>query len=210
MIDFKVDKGILNLQTRIGIPQDFFIKLLNEDDWSFIIKLHALIEAACTHLILFHLKEPELSKIISRLELSNQTIGKLALLKALDLIGKNNRRYIISLSELRNSLVHDVRNSTFDLRDKINNFSKNELKKFTDSFTPWENTILSIKKEDGSQKNKIEIDITDEQLMERAKSNPKFHIWLGAHNLLVSLVDSYSYSDYKNWLKMKNDPDDIL
>ena len=52
--DFKVDQGILELEAKVGVKENFFRGLLEEDDWSFVIKLHALFEASCTHLLLFH------------------------------------------------------------------------------------------------------------------------------------------------------------
>jgi len=33
------------------LPDDFYNNLLKEDDWSFVIKLHSLIEASVTHLL---------------------------------------------------------------------------------------------------------------------------------------------------------------
>lgn len=108
--DIHIDKGILELQEKLNLPKDFFKNLLQEDDWSFIIKLHALIEAACGSLLLYHFDEPGLKTIISRLELSNKTTGKIAFLKELELLGDNNRRFVSSLSEWRNNFVHNVQN----------------------------------------------------------------------------------------------------
>ena len=209
MINFDIDKGILDLQSKIGVSPTFFKQIYDEDDWSFIIKLHALIEAACNHLILYHLQEPKLSKIITRLELSSQVIGKIAFLKSLDLLSKYYRRFIVALSELRNSLVHDVRNSTFSIQEMIGNYAPKELKNFAESFAPWEKTLIELNKKDGALKGTIATELTVDKLIKRTKENPKFHIWLGAHNLLVALIDNYSYSDYKNWLKLRYDSEEI-
>ena len=38
-----------------------FTGLLEEDDWSFVIKLHALIEAACAHLLHDYLQDQNVS-----------------------------------------------------------------------------------------------------------------------------------------------------
>ena len=77
------DPGLAELEQRIGVQSGFFESLLQEDDWSFVIKLHALLEAACTQLLLFHFKEPALGRVLARLELSNKTTGKVAFLDAL-------------------------------------------------------------------------------------------------------------------------------
>ena len=36
---------------KLGLPEGFYNNLLNEDDWSFVIKLSALFEAAATHVL---------------------------------------------------------------------------------------------------------------------------------------------------------------
>jgi hypothetical protein len=92
--DFKVSEGILELERRVGVTPNFFDALSDADDWSFVIKLQALFESACTYLLLFHFKEPKLADVISRMELSNKSTGKLAFLGKLELMGGSNRRYI--------------------------------------------------------------------------------------------------------------------
>ena len=42
-----------------------------------------------------------------------------------------------------------------------------------------------------------------EVIVERAKADPKCHIWLGAYAVLVFIVDMYGYSDYRQWVKAK-------
>ena len=41
------------------------------------------------------------------------------------------------------------------------------------------------------------------EILIRAKEDPKTHIWIGAYNTLVALVDMYSYSDFLQWEKAK-------
>lgn len=197
-----------DLESRIGVSPGFFRRLLDEDDWSFVIKLHALFEAACTHLLLYHFREPNLAHIFSRLELSGKTSGKLEFLGQLELLGKERRRFIASLSELRNSLVHDVRNCEFELKDFVSKLSSDALRSFAVSFSPFESSIRKISST---------LPITDKGLLEqsqvgsvreRALENPKLHIWLGACDVLVSILDMYSYSDYKQWAKAKQIFDD--
>jgi len=202
--DFKVDAGIAELEAKIGVREDFFRDLLQEDDWSFVIKLHALFEAACTHLLLFHFKEPELTEIFSRIELSNKTTGKIAFLAKLELLGKENRRLVSALSELRNSLVHDVRNTEFSLASMVSGLTSIELKQFTISFSPYESHIRKFPY-DPDMKLGYDKDLQKvasiEAVIERAKADPKYHIWIGAYNVLISIVDMYGYSDYKQWVK---------
>lgn len=119
---------IKELEEELAVPAVFFHGLLEEDDWSFAIKLHALIEAAITHLLTEALGEPELRDIISRLELSNLTTGKLAFVKSMSLLDRDSRRFIQKLSELRNHLVHDVANVSINLKDYFSSLEEGELK----------------------------------------------------------------------------------
>lgn len=206
--DFKVDAGILELEAKIGVRENFFKDLLAEDDWSFVIKLHALFEAACTHLLLFHFKEPELMDIFARLELSNKTTGKIAFLGKIELLGKENRRLVSALSEMRNSLVHDVRNAEFALEVMVAGFDSTALKQFALAFSPYETHIrtFSLNADPGAQlgyDDKLQKAASVDEMMKRAKHSPKYHIWIGAYNVLVSIVDMYGYSDYKQWVKAK-------
>lgn len=216
--DFKVDAGILELEAKVGVRENFFKDLVAEDDWSFVIKLHALFEAACTHLLLFHFKEPELTDIFSRLELSNKATGKIAFLGKLELLGKENRRLVAALSEMRNSLVHDVRNAEFSLERMVAGLDATALKQFALAFSPYEAHIRKFPlsadpKARLGYDEKLQKAASVDEMMKRAKRSPKHHIWLGAYNVLVSIVDMYGYSDYKQWVKAKavfEEDDDAL
>jgi len=210
MIDFELDKGVIELQHRIGIKEDYFLKLLDEDDWSFIIKLHSLFEAACNHLLLYHLKEPRLADLICRIDLSSKPIGKLVFLERLELLSKENRKLISKLSEIRNTLVHDIRNCEFELKKMIEELEPQQLKQFAIDFSPFESIVRKYEFIKGTKpfistetddilKKQIEVD----NLMKRAIDDPKFHIWFGSHSALISIVDSFSYSSYQNWMKAK-------
>lgn len=204
--DFKVSEAVLELESKIGVAKNFFRNLTSADDWSFVIKLHALFEAACSHLLLFHFKEPDLYEIFSRLELSNKTTGKIAFLEKIGLLGKENRRFISTLSELRNSLVHDVRNAEFSLSALLCTLNASEVKNLAVSFSPFETTIRQFPYEpemklgfDERLRGQAEIDA----VIERFKTDPKYHIWIGAYSVLISIVDMYGYSDYKQWVKAR-------
>ena len=66
------------LRESIGFPGDLFLDLLETDDWTFVIKLHALVEAGLNHLLTSHFKRPELEDVFSGMENSNTKSGKLA------------------------------------------------------------------------------------------------------------------------------------
>ncbi len=43
-----IKKRLSALEIDLHLPSGFVMRLLDEDDWSFVIKLHALFEAALT------------------------------------------------------------------------------------------------------------------------------------------------------------------
>lgn len=195
---FPPDDLITDLEHRLGLPRGFFQHLVDEDDWSFIIKLHALFDAACTHMLLFHFQEPDLEDLISRIELSNKATGKVAFLGKLGLLGKHGRRYIASLSELRNSLVHDVRQSAFSLATWVSALSDSEIKQFAIAFSPHETFFrelkgpLAIKPDDRMWAHtRLEV------VLARARERPKHHIWIGAYHVLTSMLDMKGFSEYR-------------
>lgn len=215
--DFKVSEGILELERRVGVAPNFFRTLSDADDWSFVIKLHALFESACTHLLLFHFKEPELADVISRMELSNKATGKLAFLGKLELMGSNNRRYISTLSELRNRLVHDVRNSEFSLPAMVKGLQPAELKSMAIAFSPYETFMREHPFDEKLQlgyKEDMQKQSSIPAVTNRFSLDPKYHMWIGAYNVLASIIDMYDYSSYKQWtraeehLREREDGDD--
>jgi hypothetical protein len=105
--------GIEEMETAYGLAPGFVRGLYSEDDWSFVIKGHALIEAAVSGLLTAKVGSTELSPIFQRLELSNKETGKLAFVKALSLLSGEYTGFIRKFSELRNDLVHNVRNTSF-------------------------------------------------------------------------------------------------
>lgn len=129
-----LEEAIRNIESRTGVRPGFFDDLLKEDDWSFIIKAHALLESACAEILTERSGEPELINIFSRIELSNKDSGKIAFLKAFNLSIDRERRFITSLSELRNLLVHNARNTSFNLLDHVAKLDKNQKKNFIDTY----------------------------------------------------------------------------
>src|SRR5882724_10809892 len=108
MSDSEKEETLETALSRIlGVATDFFAALEKNDDWTFVIKLHALVEAALNHLIIARIGEPSLQKFVSRLETSNDYAGKLAVIRALELLPEKQRKFIKELSTIRNAFVHD-------------------------------------------------------------------------------------------------------
>lgn len=122
ILDDEDRQAIESLESSLGVPAGFYANLRRDDDWSFVIKLHALLEASIAFLLANviskaynelappDLHRGDLRELFSWLDMSNPRTGKVSFLKALGLLDKPHRRFIVTLSELRNVLAHDVRN----------------------------------------------------------------------------------------------------
>ena len=103
---------------------DILATLENENDWGFVIKSHAMIEAATTEMIVNYLGDERLTKIVERLPLSDSQIGKLVITKNLGLLEDKPRNFARTYSELRNALVHKVENLGFTFSDHLQSLTK--------------------------------------------------------------------------------------
>lgn len=155
------------LERKLGVEQGFFESLDREDetDWAFVIKVHALIEAAISHLLTESLNRPELNKLFSRLDMSNATTGKTAFAKALGLLDAPEHLFIRSLSEMRNKLVHDVRNVNFDLSSYVEEMNQKDQDAFLKKF------------------NLLSTEIT-EDIRNLFRFDPRQALWYSAMSLL--------------------------
>lgn len=155
------------LEKDLKIPPCFYKTLLKEDDWSFIIKLHALIEASVACLLVKSIKEPKLENILVALPMSN----KIRYLKELSLLN-DYRGFIQALSEIRNGFVHEIKNVNVPLDEflKQNNCAKSKLSSALKEFC--ENS---------------EIESESKTFMSSAKINPKTVIWILGAGMLTEV-----------------------
>jgi hypothetical protein len=117
-------------EQELGLPTGFFTKLLHEDDWSFIIKLHAFFEGVITELLTKSLERDHLRGVLAQLPISDKRIGKMAFVRELSLLEEGPQKFISDLSDLRNKLVHNVRNVQFDLKEHVAKLDKHQRKNF--------------------------------------------------------------------------------
>lgn len=93
------------------LREDFLIQLLLEpNDWSFVVKIHALLESIVCSLLASHLDKPNLEAVFAENVPMRARIG---MLKKLGLTDKRERKMIRALGELRNQLVHNARQTDF-------------------------------------------------------------------------------------------------
>lgn len=126
--------AIAELEERAKLQTGFYSGLLTEDDWSFVIKIHALYEAAVSQLLIFSIGKQELESYISRLELGDRSRGKLRLVKDLGLLDEQERKFIYALSEIRNDFVHKVANTCVGLEDYLRSLDENKRRNYDNTF----------------------------------------------------------------------------
>jgi hypothetical protein len=129
--------SLSSIEQEFGLKDGFFLELGRGDDWSFVIKMHALIEAMVSHLLTHAIGDTRISEFFERLELSNPRTGKIALAEMLELLESPERRFIRLISELRNRLVHNVRNVNFNLQAYYEGLDKNQRRNFLDGAGWW-------------------------------------------------------------------------
>src|SRR5438034_11277208 len=67
--------------------------------------------------------------------MSRDRVGKVAFASALELLTDYERRFIVKLSELRNRLVHNIANVTFNLKAYVDSLEKNQKAAFVHAFS---------------------------------------------------------------------------
>lgn len=166
-------RGIESLEQDLQLPSKFLARLTDEGDWSFVIKAHALVEAALSHLLAAAVRDRRVTRIFQRLETSNETIGKLAFIKAMGLLPDRQLKFVKHLAELRNQLVHDVSNTGFTFNTFVGGLDKGQRKKFREAFT-W--------------RVKPRSDAPLDDWQEQAFDSPKYAIWI---NVVLLLAEAY-------------------
>ncbi len=136
-LDLIILQPAAELEAEVGLPAGFLNSLLEEDDWSFIVKAHALIEAAMTHALVQCTGLSAAENFFARLDLSGGQIGKAKLASDLGLVTPWECKFIRKLSEIRNDFVHDVKNAGVSLNSYFGSHSpdKNQGKSWAESLS---------------------------------------------------------------------------
>lgn len=115
------------------LRSDFLKKLEDDDDWSFVIKIQALVEAALTEAIVSVLGEPRVKRMIERLALADEENGKLRIATELGLLDKRQRRFIRRMANLRNQLAHRISDVDFKFSQFITSLDASQAKDWQES-----------------------------------------------------------------------------
>ena len=124
------------ISKELSLPNDFAVCLLRDDDWSFVLKSHALIEACVMHAFDARFQERSIRKFLKDLSMAK----RVDLAQQLGVLSEDMLGPIRTLSRIRNDLAHDVEQVkfTFDTylanSDKRNAFHGNFLRNPSGTF----------------------------------------------------------------------------
>lgn len=186
------DGPVNELIQTLGLKPDFFNSLIKEDDWSFILKLHALIEAAATHLLVEEFGKEELGNIFSKMELSEKNKGKIAFIKELNLLDDKYRQFIRKLSEIRNFFIHEIKNVELSIESYLKKLDPQQKTSFFKAITLNDEGNMEIRG--------ISVPIKD-----FFEKNPKIGAWLAALDLLTEIYFKKEHAKLKfQTIKLKD------
>jgi hypothetical protein len=130
---------IEELITSLSKKNEFLGSLLGGDDWSFVIKVQTLIEAAVTQSILAQIGDERIKSTIELMPLIGDGVSKLALAKELSIMTSEQRRFVKQMATLRNKLAHRIENTNFSFDRHIQSLSAASIKDWKVSIT-WYST----------------------------------------------------------------------
>ena len=188
-----IDESLANLEHDLGIPHGFCLKLREEDDWSFVIKVHALFECAVAEQLTRIFRRKELADVFSRFELSNTKTGKLALIRALNLLPAGP--YSIYSKSFGTEKRAGAQSSKCErepieyFRSKTANYRPSDLRKFADQWA----FAIKVQREEYSNEPIARFtatftakeEIPNGRAFDRAHvllDTPKIAIWFTAHS----------------------------
>lgn len=138
-----IDTHIDSLEGDLGIPKGFVEALVKEDDWSFIVKTHALVEAVLTQLLVVAINCNAVEDNIATLPMRT----KLDFAEKLELIDGRERACIQSLLSLRNKLAHNISYVQFDLKKFITSLEPGKRRELALTFFPYRGDEIAVKVE---------------------------------------------------------------
>jgi hypothetical protein len=183
-----IQSAVEKFENKLNLPKDFYNNLLNEDDWSFVIKMSALFEAACTHGLLVKLQSPEIESALKSIEHAHQKHGKILLITKLGVIVESQKTFLTELAELRNKLAHKIENVNFSFESYLSEMDENQKKKFV---TVYGHGIHEVVEINGVSRTRKDIVLSD----------PKLSIWITAQEILACIYEDILGTEEKIKIK---------
>ena len=196
-MDFrKVSDFVVTLEADLGVPRSFLVKLPLDDEWSFVIKVAALVEAAVSELLLSAIPDERIHPQFAKMKLRGPD-GKIAFLTALGLLSREQRRFIDELYSLRNAIVHDIRRASFTFDEHFSNLSPEQVKNFWTAMVPDRDVDFLVR---GPRKSRRIIwlallNFLADTILEKAKQRGERTLREDEHSLHKSAYDLLKIGD---------------
>lgn len=169
MSDYIWNEATGEFERRVGLPTGFVYSLAQEDDWTFVIKIHALYETALTHILVTTFGNQKLRVTLAEISMAD----KLNFASACRLFDKEDRGMLRALSKLRNTLVHSVDQVAFSFSTYLSD--QNRKKQFLESFAQvWPDPII-LPGEIQAERDAFVIE------------NPRITVWLWCQRILANV-----------------------
>jgi hypothetical protein len=173
-----LQSAVTQIEQEIGLEQGFLNSIYGgEDDWSFILKLHALLDSALTLSIGKAIGHRRLDPVIARLPLSGKA-GKRAFALALHALSRQEDGLLDAIGRVRNRLAHDPTHAKFTLRTYLDGLSLEQRRQFSIEIA---GTLMEGDKAPDAL----------QRLEEVAKTvvlqQPRFSIWIASMYLIARL-----------------------
>ncbi len=122
--------GLQALASILRVPENFLVDLLlDKDDWSFLIKAHALLESVICTLLAMHLRKQELQEVLAE---EVEMHARIEMTKALGITTSEDRKAMHALGKLRNKLVHNAKDTNFTFSEHFKN--RDSKQSFSETF----------------------------------------------------------------------------
>jgi hypothetical protein len=164
-----LDQSITDLAALIKIRRGFLMDLLvvETNDWSFVIKAHALLESVVCQLLAAHLQRPELEVVLAQ---KVQMEDRIEMLKALGLAESPDRTMMRLLGKIRNHLVHNVQQTDFTFAEYLKN--RDNRRNFIEAFSRnWPDPVSPATSRD-----------------EFVVANPRLVVWMSLMEVIIATL----------------------
>ena len=127
------ETSVATIREQLHGHLSFIKELLQGDDWAFVIKTQALLEACITQAVLVHLGDERIKKTVETMPLVGDGATKLQFAKDLGLMDGPQRRFVNRMAALRNRLAHRVECVNFKFSDYIASLDRDGRKDWQES-----------------------------------------------------------------------------
>ncbi len=188
-----IRESVEKFEKELGLPNGFYTSLINEDDWSFVIKLSAFLEAVCTDILLTKFKDEKLENSLALLDYANPRCGKINFLEKMQVLEKEQAQVLYELATIRNNIVHKVENINFTFENYIKGLDKPQKQAFVKKFGHGINETITFK----------DLKI---QKFDFVMENPIYAIWITIEEIVACFYLEKELEKYKEALTIRIHP----